>query len=133
MRNYDKKNEVVLWTLQSLLAALFVFAGAMKLITPSELLAEQSGLPVAFLRFIGTAEVLGSLGLILPGIFRIRRGLTPLAATGLLIIIVGATTLTLGSAGLGAAVLPGVVGLCCAFIAYRRLPSHVRPRPQATA
>jgi uncharacterized membrane protein YphA (DoxX/SURF4 family) len=132
MRNYAKKYEVLLWTLQSLLAALFLFAGAMKFITPSEVLAQQSSLPVAFLRFIGTAEVLGALGLILPGIFRIRRGLTPLAAAGLVIIMLGATAIMF-SAGIDAALVPFAVGVCCAFVAHRRAPVRVRPSVRGAA
>ena len=128
MRNYNKKNEVLLWTLQVLLAALFLFAGAMKLVTPSDVLAQQSPLPVGFLRFIGTAEALGALGLLLPGIFRIRRGLTPLAAAGLAIIMVGATSITALGASVGAAFVPCLVGLCCAFVAYRRAPGPLTAR-----
>jgi hypothetical protein len=70
------------------------------------------------MRFIGVAEVTGALGLILPGLLRIRPGLTPLAACGLIIIMSGATVLTLGSMGVVAALMPLVVGLLCAFIVY---------------
>ena len=52
-------------------------------------------MPGLFLRFIGLCEVLGALGLILPRLLGIRPGLTPLAATGLVIIMVGATVVTL--------------------------------------
>lgn len=128
MRNYDKKNEILLWTLQVLLAALFLFAGAMKLVMPDEALAQQSALPVGFLRFIGIAETLGAFGLLLPGIFRIRRGLTPLAAAGLTIIMLGATSITAVSAGVGAAVVPCLVCVCCAFVAYRRAPVPLTTR-----
>src|SRR6185503_1594681 len=65
-----------LWTVQVLLALLFLFAGAMKLVTPAEVLAKQSPFPVAFIQFIGVVEVLGALGLVLPGLFRIRTDLT---------------------------------------------------------
>ena len=54
----------------------------------------QIHLPGLFIKFIGVCEVLGALGLILPGLLRIRRGLTPLAAAGLVIILIGATVLT---------------------------------------
>lgn len=133
MRNYDKKNEILLWTVQSLLAALFLFAGSMKLITDAAVLAQQSNLPVAFLRFIGTAEALGALGLLLPGILRIRRGLTPLAAAGLSIIMIGATIVTIVTVGPGPATLPFLVGATCAFVAYRRAPARARAGVRATA
>ena len=79
------RQNVLLWTAQVLLAALFLFAGGMKLILPAAQLAKQSPLPVLFLQFIGICEVLGALGLILPSLTRIRPDLTPLAATGLVI------------------------------------------------
>jgi hypothetical protein len=111
-----------LWIVQGLLALLFLFAGGMKLILPLEALTtEQMPLPGLFVRFIGVAEVLGALGLILPGLLRIRPGLTPLAAAGLVIIMIGATVLTLASGDVALALIPFVVGLLAAFIAYGRL------------
>lgn len=95
-----------LWIVQGLLALLFLFTGGMKLVLPLEVLTAQSPLPGWFVRLLGVAEVLGALGLILPGLLRIRPGLTPLAAAGLVIIMSGATGLTLaGGAGAGALVL----------------------------
>ena len=73
----------VLWVVQVLLAALFLFAGVMKLVMPLDQLAGPVELPGAFIRFIGVVEALGALGLILPALLRIRPGLTPLAAVGL--------------------------------------------------
>ena len=57
-----------LWIVQGLLALLFLFAGGMKLVMPIEALTEQTSLPGLFVRFIGVAEVLGAIGLILPGL-----------------------------------------------------------------
>lgn len=56
-----------LWIVQGVLAPLFLFAGGMKLVVPVEELTKQMPLPGAFVRFIGVAEVLGGLGLVLPG------------------------------------------------------------------
>jgi uncharacterized membrane protein YphA (DoxX/SURF4 family) len=70
---------------------------------PIEVLTKQMPLPGLFLRFIGMAEVLGAIGLILPGLLRIRQGLTPLAAAGLVIVMIGATVLTLATGGVSAA------------------------------
>ena len=112
-----------LWIVQGLLALLFLFTGGMKLILPLEVLTEQTPLPGLFVRLIGVAEVLGALGLILPGLLGIRPGLTPLAAAGLVIIMTGATVLTLAGVvpgGVGPALLPLVVGLLSAFVAYGR-------------
>lgn len=126
-----------LWIVQGLLTLLFLFAGGMKLVLPIEEMTKQMPMPGWFLRFIAVAEVLGGIGLLLPGLTGIRPGLTPLAAAGLLIIMVGATAVTLASGGVGQALLPLVVGLFLAFVAYGRwqlaphrrssLPSAMRP------
>jgi hypothetical protein len=109
-----------LWIVQGLLALLFLFAGGMKLVMPLEVLTAQTPLPGLFVRFIGVAEVLGAIGLILPGLLHIRPGLTPLAATGLVIIMIGATVLTLASGEVAPALIPLVVGLLAAFVVYGR-------------
>lgn len=114
-----------LWIIQGLLALIFLFAGGMKLITPIETLTALMPLPLPglFLRFIGTAEVTGAIGLILPALLRIRPGLTPLAACGLVIIMIGATGYTILSGSLVGALMPLVVGLFCLSIAYGRRAS----------
>lgn len=109
-----------LWVVQGLLALLFLFAGGTKLVLPIEEMTKQMPLPGLFLRFIGVAEVLGGLGLILPGLTGIRPGLTPLAAAGLVIIMIGATVLSAATGGIVPALLPLVVGFLLAFVAYRR-------------
>ena len=116
----------VLWILQILLAVLFLFAGGSKLVMSIETMAEyarQSGqtpLPGLLTRFIGAAELLGGLGLVLPGLFRVKQGLTPLAALGLAIIMAGAVVITVSSGHLATAIFPGVIGLLCLFVAYGR-------------
>ena len=109
----------LLWIVQVLLAALFMFAGVMKLILPIETMTEQMPMPEAFLRFLGIAEVAGALGLILPGLLRIRTSLTPLAALCLAIIMIGATVIA-ANMGIAMAVIPLVVLLLTAFVAYGR-------------
>jgi uncharacterized membrane protein YphA (DoxX/SURF4 family) len=109
-----------LWIVQGVLAALFLWAGAMKLVLPLEQLAGPVALPGAFLRFLGAAEVLGALGLVLPGLMRIRPGLTPLAAAGLIVIMIGATAITLAGGMLLAALIPLAVGLLLLFVGYGR-------------
>ena len=110
----------VLWIVQALLAALFLFGGPFKLIMPMDEVAQQLRMSVGFLRFIGLAEFLGGLGLILPGLLRIRPGLTPLAALGLVIIMIGATVVNLRMGAGVASLMPAVVGLLAAFVAYGR-------------
>ena len=111
---------VVLWIIQVLLALLFLFAGVTKLILPVEEMTKQMAMPGMFLRFLGVAEVLGGLGLILPGLFRIKTWLTPLAAIGLMIIVIGATVLTLKMGGGAMALTPLAAAILCAFVAYGR-------------
>jgi hypothetical protein len=123
------KKNVTLWAVQGLLAALFLFAGVMKLVMPIEAMAGPVALPGFLLRFVGVAEALGAIGLVLPGVLRIHVELTPLAAAGLVIIMVGATVIT-AMGGLSAAVaIPFVVGLLAAAVAYGRW----RPVPVVTA
>lgn len=110
-----------LWTAQVLVALVFLFAGSMKFIMPAEKM--QQGpivFPLAFMYFIGLCECLGALGLVLPGLTRVRTGLTPLAAAGLTIIMIGATTVTVLGMGVAAAIVPAVVGIVTAWIAYGR-------------
>jgi hypothetical protein len=109
-----------LWVTQVLLAAVFLIAGGSKMVLPAEMLKGPVELPLLFLRFLGTAEVFGAFGLILPGLLRIRQDLTPLAAAGLVIIMTGATVLTLVGLGAAMASLPLVIGVLAAFVAYGR-------------
>jgi DoxX-like family len=109
-----------LWTLQAVLAALFLFAGAMKLVTPIEAMAGPIALPGGLLRFIGVAEVLGAIGLVLPWLLRIQPQLTALAAAGLAVIMIGAVVLTATTAGAAAAAFPFLVGGALALIIYGR-------------
>ena len=111
---------VVLWIIQVLLALLFLFAGGVKLVLPIEEMTKQMALPGLFLRFLGVVEVLGGLGLILPGLLRIKTWLTPLAAAGLVIIMIGATAISLRIGPVGPALFPLVTALLAAFVAYGR-------------
>jgi DoxX-like protein len=112
---------VLLWVVQGLLAALFLFAGGMKLVLPLEALAGPIALPGWFMRFIGTAEVAGALGLVLPSLLRIHPRLTPVAAAGLVIIMIGATVLTGMTSPAAMAAVPAFVGVLATFVAYGRL------------
>ena len=109
-----------LWIVQGLLALLFLWAGGIKLVMPLEKLTGPMPLPGLLMRFIGVAEVLGAIGLILPGLLAIRPGLTPLAAAGLVIIMIGATVTTLAGGDVAMALISVVVGLLSAFVAYGR-------------
>lgn len=126
------RTSIVLWSTQGLLAALFLFAGSMKLVMPVEEMTKDIAFPGWFLHFIGVCEVLGALGLVLPSLSRIRPGLTPLAAAGLAVIMIGATVTTLAIGGGVGAAFPAVVGLAAAFVAYGRwwlAPQQATTRP----
>ena len=109
-----------LWVVQILLAAIFLFAGGMKLVLPLEKLAGPVALPGGLVRFIGVVEVLGAVGLILPAALRIKPWLTPLAALGLVTVMIGAVVITVIAGDPFAAVISAVVGLLAAFVAYGR-------------
>jgi uncharacterized membrane protein YphA (DoxX/SURF4 family) len=87
---------VFLWIVAGVLAAFFLAAGANKLAQSKEKLGQNANMKwteefsAGTLKLIGAAEVLGALGLILPGVLGIAPVLVPLAATGLAIIMVGA-------------------------------------------
>ncbi len=120
---------ILLWIIQILLALLFLFSGGLKLVIPAEALQAQAP-PDAirfsewFIKFIGVCEVLGGLGLVLPGLTRTRKGLTALAALGLTIIMIGAVVVGIMGEGVKAAIVPLVTGLLCAFVAYGRGVKH---------
>ena len=120
-----------LWTVQGLLAVLFLLVGGMKLTAPLDQVATQMGLPGALLLFIGVSEVLGALGLILPGLLKIRPGLTPLAAAGLAIITLGATVIHIVLGDGLVALAPLVVAGLAAFVAYGRWQLAPQGRPSA--
>jgi len=110
---------VGLWIVQVLLAALFALSGVFKLITPVQDMPLPYPLPGVFIRFIGTLEVLGALGLVLPGLLRVRQSLTPIAAAGLVVLMLGAAMFTPPDQ-LPLVLLPVVVGLLAALVAYGR-------------
>jgi uncharacterized membrane protein YphA (DoxX/SURF4 family) len=118
-----------LWTAQILVALVFAFAGSVKFMMPPEKMQQGTVvLPLAFIYFIGVCEVLGAFGLILPGLTRIRTGLTPLAAAGLTIIMIGATVVTI-IGGMPGAFVPATIGVITSWIAY----SRTRVAPLASA
>src|SRR5664279_1524469 len=110
----------VLWVVQILLALLFLFAGGSKLFMSAAQLTGQTSIPAWFLRLIGVLEILGGLGLVLPGMLRIHTALTSLAAAGLSIIVIGAVVVTIQTTGAATATLPFVTGALTLFVAYGR-------------
>ena len=84
----------ILWIIQGILAALFLMTGAMKAFNKKEKLVDKMGfvedLSQQQVTGIGVLEILGALGLILPRATGILPWLTPLAAFGLALTMVGA-------------------------------------------
>ncbi|HEU5453955.1 MAG TPA: DoxX family protein [Terriglobales bacterium] len=125
-----------LWTVQLLLAALFLFAGGFKLVAPIAEMTQQMAMPGWFLRFIGSAEVLGAVGLILPSALRVLPKLTALAAAGLVVIMIGATAVTYKTMGGPITLFPAITGVLAAFVAYGRwkmAPVEARGTARAAA
>ena len=116
---------IALWSAQVVLAAVFAMAGLLKTTMPIPELAKQlSFVPVVgagVTRFIGVAELTGAVGLLLPALTRIRPILTPLAATGLLLVMVLAAGFHLLHAEPQYLPITAVLGGMAAFIAWGRL------------
>ena len=84
---------IALWIVQILLTVIFFFHGWLMWTTPQSVqqtMAYILAIPSGFRRFIGTAEFLAGAGLIVPALTGILTWLTPLAATGLIIVMAGA-------------------------------------------
>jgi putative oxidoreductase len=110
--------------LQGVLALFFLYGGLVKLVSPDALPGAAlvawllSPLPMLFVSFIGITEMLGGLGLILPTYLRILPILTPLAAIGLIIEMIGATIFIPLFYNAVFAVSPVVTGFLLAFVGY---------------
>jgi uncharacterized membrane protein YphA (DoxX/SURF4 family) len=85
---------IVLWVAQILLALAFGMAGIMKVTQPFDKLEARMGwvkdVGPRTVRLIGSLEILGAIGLILPAVTGILPWLTPVAAAGLALTMVGA-------------------------------------------
>ena len=123
-----------LWILQVLLALMFLFAGGFKLAAPGDVLTSiYSPPPNDIMRFIGTTEFLCAVGLVLSSLLRIAPWLTPLAAVGLAVEMAGAAALTptLFAQDVTLSVIPMVLGVLVALVAYGRMRlSPIQPRPR---
>jgi hypothetical protein len=82
--------------------------------------------PIAFIRFIGVCELLGAIGVVVPWLTGIRPGLTPLAAGGLVVIMIGATVANLTTTVPALAIFTAILGLLAASVAYGRWQAQAR-------
>jgi putative oxidoreductase len=120
---------IVLWVLQILLAIAFLLHGWLLLAPPLELVDLLNSLiPPAFRIFLGVAEVLAAVGLIVPGVTRIQPWLVSCAAAGLLPVMIGATVLHTGRGEVSSAITTALLFVLLAFVAYMRW--KVRPLDQ---
>jgi len=131
--NDSKVLNILLWVGQITLAGMFGMAGVAKATRPIAELAPQipwtADMPEVLVRFIGTAELLGALGLVLPALTRIRPVLTPLAAAGLVTIMALASVFHATRAEPGGIVVNLLLGSIAAFVAwgrYRKAPIAAR-------
>jgi uncharacterized membrane protein YphA (DoxX/SURF4 family) len=112
---------IVLWFLQVLLAALFVWHGLLYVAPPAEMIDMINAMLAPGLRtFIGVAELLAAIGLIVPAATRIMPWLTPLAAAGLMIVMAGAAVFHLSRGETGNAISAVVIFAIVTFVAYMR-------------
>src|SRR6266568_4104123 len=116
------KKNTVLWIIQGVLAAMFLVAGVPKLVMSAAQMAAPGPiqLPVLFIRFIGVCEILGAIGMILPGLTGIKPGLTPLAAAGLVVIMTGAILVNIVDGPAAVAPVTAVLGLLAATVVWGR-------------
>jgi len=113
--------KVTLWIVQVLLALAFLAHGIMLLHPPAEIAVLMNAfLPRWFQLFLGVAEVLAAVGLTLPGLTRIKPGLVPLAAVGVMIVTISATVLHTIRAEYSSAATTLVLTLLAAFVAWGR-------------
>src|SRR5690606_30574691 len=128
-KSNSKGWNIALWTAQIALAAMFIIAGWPKVTTPIQELATAMPLaveaPEALVRFIGISEWLAAIGLILPGVLRIKPILISLAAAGLVVIMLLAIIYHLSKGEVGPSVFNLVLGVLAYFVAwgrYRKAP-----------
>lgn len=123
---------ILLWILQVLLAAMFVWHGLLYVSPPAEMVDMMNAMIApGFRTFIGVAELLGAVGLILPAATRILPWLTPLAAAGLSIVMGSAAIFHLSCGETSNAIFALVFFLLVAFVAYMRW--KVAPIPPRNA
>jgi uncharacterized membrane protein YphA (DoxX/SURF4 family) len=121
MRTSSRVVNIALWVLQVLMAALFFWHGQFSVFPPADMVAMINANIGEGLRvFIGVAEILAAIGLILPGLTRILPWLTALAAAGLMIVMSSATVFHLFRGETASAISALVIFLLVSVIAYTR-------------
>ena len=116
---------ITIWMVQLLLAATLVWAGVMKLTEPIPTLASMwpwaGQVPDALVRFTGLVDLLGATGLLLPALLRIQPRLTPIAAIGIVLLMVVASVFHIARGETTSIGFNIVVALLATFVAWGRL------------
>ena len=122
---------IFLWVLQVLLAAAFLAHGVFLLIPPASMVeAMNATMPTSFRVFLGVAEALAGIGLILPGLTRILPWMISWAAAGITIVMISATVFHLMRGEISSAITTAILLAMAAFVAYMRWKvKPILPRP----
>jgi uncharacterized membrane protein YphA (DoxX/SURF4 family) len=130
-----KALHITLWIAQIILGGMFIMAGMMKSTQPIIDLLKSvpwtANVPLALVRFIGVSEFLSGIGLVLPSLLRIKPILTPVAAIGILLIMVFAMVYHIVNGETNVIGINIAFGLVAAFIAWGRLkkaPIHSKTK-----
>lgn len=119
---------IVLWILQILLAVQFLFHGWLLVAPPAEFVeAMNAAFSPTFRVFLGVAELLAGIAMLLPGMTRIMTWATPLAALGLMIVTASASVLHITRGETSSAIMTAVLFIMATFVAYMRW--RVKPLP----
>jgi uncharacterized membrane protein YphA (DoxX/SURF4 family) len=115
---------IALWIVQVILAAMFMMAGITKATKPATELAAMmpwtEAMPLLMVRFIGAAEFLGAIGLLLPSLFRVKPVLTPVAASALVGVMSMATLFHISRSEFGVIGFNLMLGVLAALVAWGR-------------
>jgi uncharacterized membrane protein len=113
---------ILVWIVQALLAVIFALHGVVLIFPPEPMKVVFDALPFSrgFMVAIGVLEILGAIGLILPWALKIQPRLTPLAAAGLTIIMIGAVMTHLIRGEVAQAIPSLIITVLAAFVAYAR-------------
>src|SRR5688500_15327239 len=118
----SKTLHITLWVAQIILGGMFIMAGLMKSTQPiialSKTVPWTANVPLELVRFIGFSELLRGLGLVLPAMLRIKPILTPIAAIGIVIIMVLAMIYHITQGETNVIGINILFGLVAAFIAW---------------
>lgn len=120
---------IALWIAAALLAVAFVVAGMTKLFSSRDQLVKNMAWvkdsSMAFVRLVGLLEVLGAIGVVVPGAFGVAGWLVPWAAIGLAVLMAGAIVVHVQRGEGFKAAIPAIVLLILAvFVAWGRFGEY---------